>query len=123
MDLAALCRAVGVERVQVVNPYALDQLEEVLREEVSADPPSVVLARQPCVLLRGRVEEHIQFDAEACVACGLCLNLGCPALVAAPAEEADEDSKPRRRPLVQPTLCNGCGVCVQVCPRDALKLQ
>ena len=119
LDLAALCRAVGVQRVQVVESYDVARLEEILRAEIEADEISVVIARQPCVLLRGRVAEHIELDAEVCVACGLCLQIGCPALVAAPAEEGEGD---RRRPLVQPALCNGCGVCAQICPRDALKL-
>jgi len=119
LDLAALCRAIGVQRVEVVESYDVARLEEVLRAEIEADEISVVLARQPCVLLRGPVAEHIEFDADACVACGLCLQIGCPALVAAPADEAQGD---HRRPQVQPALCNGCGVCAQICPRDALKL-
>jgi len=119
LDLAALCRAIGVQRVQVVESYDVVRLEEVLRAEIEADEISVVIARQPCVLLRGPVAEHIELDAEACVACGLCLQIGCPALIAAPADEGEGD---RRRPQVQPALCNGCGVCAQICPRDALKL-
>jgi len=87
LDLAALCRAVGVKRVRVVDSYDLTQLEEVLGEETSAGQLSVVITRRPCILLRGRVEERVQFDAEACVGCGMCLEIGCPAIVAAPAED------------------------------------
>ena len=41
IDLETLCRAVGIRRVRVVDPYDLDQCDRALKEELAADEPSV----------------------------------------------------------------------------------
>lgn len=115
LDLVALCRGIGVKRVRVVDPYNLDQLEETLTEETNVNELSVVITRRACVLLERKSLGRLEFDPEVCVACGLCLGLGCPALVQDPS--TDEP-----RPQIHASLCNACGVCVQICPREALKV-
>ena len=49
-------------------------------------------------------------DEERCNLCGVCVDLGCPAI--APGEDA----------ISVLETCTGCGLCVEVCRRDALSL-
>ncbi len=112
LSLEGLARACGVERVYTVDPNDLKALETVLREALSpGEGPAVVISRRTCALidrsLRGR--EPVRFDPEACIECGACFRLGCPALARA-----------GNRPEIQDGLCVGCDQCVQVCPQGAL---
>jgi len=114
LDLAALCRALGVNRVTVIDPYDLAQLEATLAQETSANELSVIIARHPCVLLAGKTSGTLEFDPEVCPGCGLCLQLGCPALV----QSGDEEG----RPDILLATCSACGACVQICPFQALRI-
>ena len=110
IDLEALCRAMGIRRVRVVDPYDLDECDKALKEELAADEPSVILSRRPCALLK--YVKHgapLRVDADKCVGCKACLRIGCPALSFC-------DGKAR----VDGTLCVGCGVCAQLCKFGAL---
>lgn len=111
IDLEQLVRALGVERVQVVDPYDLKAVEEALKTEVAIEEPSVIIFKRPCVLLKGHAPEGcVTVDQEKCKACGMCRKLGCPALVF----KGD-------KPAVNATLCNGCGLCIQVCRFGAIR--
>ncbi|MCE5198374.1 MAG: indolepyruvate ferredoxin oxidoreductase subunit alpha [Armatimonadota bacterium] len=114
-----IAKGLGVKRVRVIDPYNLDETMNVLKEELDSDEPSVVVAKRPCVLgAKIKVTRQFDVDSEACKACGACLKLGCPALEVADSE--DTDSK-RRKARINPVLCTGCGMCVQVCKFDAIK--
>lgn len=111
INLEALCRAMGFERVVVVDPYDLKECDRVLKEELSAKEPSVIISRRPCALLKYvKVKPALKVDSDACKGCKACMKLGCPAL-------CFKDGKAR----VDATLCVGCGVCQQLCAFDALK--
>ncbi|MDN5293859.1 MAG: indolepyruvate ferredoxin oxidoreductase, alpha subunit [Eubacteriales bacterium] len=110
VDLAALCRAVGVERVREVPAFDLEGLEKALREELEAREPSVVIARQPCALLAKEKKAGCRVEADQCVACRRCLQLGCPAL-----------SIEKDKATIDEVLCNGCGLCLQVCRVGAIR--
>lgn len=110
IDLEALCRAVGIRRVRVVDPYNLKQCEEALKEELAAQEPSVIISRRPCALLK--YVKHpgpIAADESKCVGCKLCMGLGCPAI-----------SMVEGKARIDETLCVGCGVCGQLCKKGAL---
>lgn len=110
VDIAALCRGVGVRRVVEVEPYDMDTLEEVIREELAAPEVSVIIVKAPCVLdARLRFGEAVVVDLSLCNRCGACIRVGCMAL-----------REKNGFPEVNVELCNGCGVCVQVCPEGAL---
>ena len=47
IDLEALCRAMGFNRVRVVDPYDLKQCDEAVKEELAAEEPSVIISRRP----------------------------------------------------------------------------
>jgi indolepyruvate ferredoxin oxidoreductase alpha subunit len=109
VDLEALCRAVGVKHVRVVDPYDLPAVEAALREEVKRPEPSVIIARRPCVLMERRPPAPFAVLAEKCNACKLCLRVGCPAI-------SLKDSLA----VIDPLYCKGCAVCHQVCQKEAI---
>ena len=111
IDLEKLCKAVGIRRVRVVDPYDLAQCDEALKEELAADEPSVIISRRPCALLKYvKHSKPLEVDPEKCKSCKMCMKVGCPAI-----SMADGKAK------VDNTLCTGCGVCAQLCKFDALR--
>ncbi len=114
LDFEKLALAIGIEDVRVVDPYEMAETEQAIREAMANPQPSVVIARRACVLdVRERGPAPV-LDEEKCIHCGLCVRIGCPALFDAAGE--GEKTLPR----IDAVLCNGCTMCVQVCPVDAL---
>lgn len=110
IDLEALCRAMGFERVRIVDPYDLEACDQVLREELAAKAPSVIISRRPCALLKYvRHQAPLKVVSDRCRGCRACMKLGCPAI-----------SIRNGKASVDTTLCVGCGVCSQLCRFDAL---
>lgn len=110
IDLESLCHAVGIKRVRVVDPYDMEACQSVIKEELAADEPSVIISRRPCALLK--YVKHpgpICSDTEKCKGCKACMSIGCPAI-------SMVDGKAK----IDATLCVGCGVCEQLCKFDAL---
>lgn len=110
IDLENLCRAVGIKRVRVVDPYDMDACQTAIQEELAAKEPSVIISRRPCALLK--YVKHpgpISCDPEKCKGCKACMNIGCPAI-------SMEDGRVK----IDTTLCVGCGVCEQLCKFGAL---
>ena len=111
VDLEALCRAVGIRRVRVVDPYDLAACDKAVKEELAAPEPSVIISRRPCVLLKYvKTAPPLSVNTEKCRACKKCLTLGCPAI-----------SMKQGRAHIDATLCVGCGVCQQLCAFGAIE--
>ena len=111
IDLETLCRAVGIRRVRVVDPYDLKQTETAILEELEAKEPSVIISRRPCALLKYvKHEKPVVVDTDKCRGCKLCMKIGCPAI-------SMKDGKA----IIDNTLCTGCGVCTQLCHFGALQ--
>ena len=109
VNLVALCKAVGVERVVVADPFDLKHFEEVVKAEVEAEEPSVIIAQRPCALLKTvKYTGHCKIG-DNCKKCKLCMKLGCPAI----SQKGDDV-------VIDVTQCNGCGLCVNVCPFGAI---
>ncbi len=110
VDLEALCHALGINRVKVVDPYDLKACDSVIKEELKVKEPSVIISRRPCVLLKSvKPQKPLTVDKDKCKSCKRCMGLGCPAI-------SMKDSKA----TVDTTLCVGCGVCKQLCAFDAI---
>ena len=110
VDLESLCRALGFERVRVVDPYDLEQVDQVLKEELEAEAPSIIISRRPCVMIKGTVHQPpIRPNEEKCGGCKACMQIGCPAI-------SVRDKKVK----IDNTLCIGCKVCTQMCKFGAL---
>ena len=128
LDLAALCRAIGVEHVYTVNPHDQETTEAVLRREIGRDAPSVVIARASCVLLpehRAERRPALEVVEELCNGCKACGKLGCPAIEwipLTPEEAVAAGKKPAQKGMVRINrlMCDGCNLCPDVCKMRAM---
>lgn len=111
IDLEALCRAMGINRVRVVDPYDLAACDQAVKEELAAEEPSVIISRRPCALLKYvKHNPPLKVNEDKCIGCKSCMRIGCPAIAIKGGKAHVDD-----------TLCVGCGVCEQMCPVDAFE--
>ena len=111
IDLEALCRAMGFNRVRVVDPYDLKACDQAIKEELAVAEPSVIISRRPCALLKYvKHKPALRVDPEKCRSCKSCMRIGCPAI-----SMKDGTAK------IDATLCVGCGVCSQLCRFNAFE--
>ena len=111
VDLEALCHALGIGRVRVVDPYDLAACDAALKEELAAEEPSVIISRRPCVLLKSvKAAPPLRVNEDKCKKCKRCATLGCPAI-----------SIKGGKASIDQTLCVGCEVCVSLCKFDAIE--
>ena len=111
IDLESLCKAMGFNRVRVVDPYDLKACDQAVKEELAAKEPSVIISRRPCALLKYvKHNAPLAVNKEKCIGCKSCMKIGCPAI-----------SIKEGKAWVDNTLCVGCGVCEQLCPVGAFE--
>lgn len=110
VDLEALARAIGINRVVVVDPYDLAACEKVIKEELAVEEPSLIISRRPCALLKEVKPKPALFvNDDKCRSCKMCMKIGCPAI-------SMKDGKAK----IDATLCVGCGICTQMCAFSAI---
>lgn len=110
LDLAEVCRAVGVPNVRTVDPGDLAELERAVKEELAKDEVSVIIAKKPCALLTKKLYNGFCVDEEKCKKCKACLKLGCPAIV-----------NGKDGITIDVSLCTECGLCKGVCKFGAIE--
>ena len=109
-----LCKAIGVKNVVEVDAFDITAMEKAIKEEVAKDEVSVIIACAPCALLKSqKFPNKCVADSDKCKKCGMCLKPGCPALT------RNEDGTVS----IDDTICNGCGLCRQLCKFDAIRLE
>ena len=107
----------GVKYVKVVDPFKIKEAEAVLKEALARSGPSVIVFRAPCALMVVREKRRKGAEVVVCKITDKCTNclacvklLGCPALIV-------EDGKVE----INEALCVACGLCVSVCPCNAIE--
>ncbi|MBQ4639313.1 MAG: indolepyruvate ferredoxin oxidoreductase subunit alpha [Clostridia bacterium] len=110
VDLEKLCYAIGVEHVVIADPFDVKNFEKVVKEEVERDEPSVIIAQRPCALLKTVKYTGRCVINDKCRNCKMCMKLGCPAI-----------SVKENKVVIDRNQCNGCGLCVNVCPFGAIE--
>jgi indolepyruvate ferredoxin oxidoreductase alpha subunit len=109
IDIARLCQGIGVP-VTTVDAFDEAAVKKAIRSALASNEVSVLVALAPCILMDRSPHDQVVVDDDRCNLCGLCIELGCPALVAGP-ESIEITSD-----------CTGCGVCLAVCARGAVSL-
>lgn len=110
IDLEAVCHALGINRVRVVDPYDLKETEKAVKEEIAVDEPSVIISRRPCALLKYvKAKPALKIDSDKCRSCKACMKIGCPAI-----------SMKNNKAVIDATQCTGCAVCEQLCAFGAI---
>jgi len=113
IDLAELCRVIGVSSIREVDPADTWEVEKTVAEEIAKAGVSVIIARRPCALIpagRAKPERAVRLDREKCKRCKACTRIMCPALT------MGDDGFP----AIDAASCNNCGLCVRVCKFSAL---
>ncbi|HEZ7987880.1 MAG: indolepyruvate ferredoxin oxidoreductase subunit alpha [Ruminococcus sp.] len=110
VNLEELCKAIGIKRVRVVDPYSLAETEAAIKEELAVEEPSVIISRRPCALLKYvKHKPALKVEADKCKGCKACMKLGCPAI-------SMNDGKA----VIDHTQCVGCGICQEQCKFAAI---
>lgn len=105
VDLELLCKAVGIDRVTIVDPYDIEEFEKVVKTETEIDEPSVIISQRPCALLKYvKYEGPQKINQDKCKKCKMCMKIGCPAIV----DKGDHME-------IDTALCVGCKLCTKVC--------
>jgi len=112
VDMAALCKAVGVNHIYVIDAFDTVKLEKAIKEATTMDEVAVIITTSPCVLLdKTPVSKQFRIESEFCKKCGMCMRPGCPAIT------KTEDGTI----VINDTMCNGCGLCESTCKFGAIK--
>ncbi|MBP3359841.1 MAG: indolepyruvate ferredoxin oxidoreductase subunit alpha [Clostridia bacterium] len=109
-NLISLCKAVGINNVVVADPFDVKEFERVVKEETAREEPSVIIAQRPCALLKTVKYTGKCKISDKCKKCKMCMKLGCPAISVVDGEI-----------VVDANQCNGCGLCINVCPFGAIE--
>lgn len=110
VNLISLCKSIGIEHVVVADPFDLKNFEKVVKQEVEREEPSVIIAQRPCALLKKVKYTGYCKITDKCKNCKMCMKLGCPAI-----------SVVEGTVRIDSTQCNGCGLCLNICPFNAIE--
>ncbi len=120
IDITPVVKAMGVTFVEEVNAWDVKAVESALKAAMKhEDGPAVLVVRGACVFTPYfEFQPRMRVDHDKCVACHACLRVGCPAIL-----KSDEryEKNDRLKTLIDPLLCTGCSVCMQVCPTGAIE--
>ena len=108
LNIEKLVESCGVNDIAIVDPFDLKATEAALKAATAREEVSVIIARRPCALLDKTPRKPYVIDG--CKGCGACMKLSCPAI-----------ERHGKLVKINPALCNGCGMCQQVCPFKAIK--
>ena len=109
-DIAEIGRACGMKNIAQFDPLNHAEALAALKTAVESDEPWLLISRSPCVLImKERAGAVRKIDPDKCKACKQCLKLGCPSI------ELLGD-----KPSINPSACNGCSLCEQVCKFGAI---
>lgn len=109
--LEDICRASGADNVDVIDPFGVDALEELIRKRLTEDALSVIISRYPCRLIERKRGKVPVYKKENCKKCYLCLSINCPTI------KRLEDGFIE----INPVFCVGCNLCVEACRIGALE--
>jgi indolepyruvate ferredoxin oxidoreductase alpha subunit len=118
IEIEPLVRAMGVEKVKTVNAFNVKEVKRGLEECLEYDGPSVLITKGECIFVSRKPKPAFTVNPDKCIACHTCFRVGCPAVVLS---DLKYEKNGKFKSSIDPTLCNGCSVCSQVCPVGAIE--
>jgi indolepyruvate ferredoxin oxidoreductase alpha subunit len=117
VDLAGICKALGVEHIEIVDPYDYEACLAALKAGLAYDGPAVIITNRPCMLFPSKVgaDGVYEVDEELCNACQQCMKLGCPSM-----HHTEAVFKKRHKVAIDASTCTGCSLCAQLCKPGAI---
>jgi indolepyruvate ferredoxin oxidoreductase alpha subunit len=113
VEMVPLVKALGIDNVVELNAYDLKETEAAIRKGLETPGPYVLIDRNPCILRYKIRKPAMTVDHDKCTGCRACLKVACMALGLTATGE-------KQKVRVDPNVCNGCGVCKQMCKFDAM---
>jgi len=116
IDLVALVKAIGVkeENIRVIDPYDMDANKAAVKDAINAEETFTIITKRPCALIKDVIKARkgmlCEVNQEKCTRCKTCIRIGCPAI-----SYKDDYIN------IDIAQCNGCRVCLQVCPFNAIE--
>ena len=121
ISIERVLEALGMECIVHANPLDLQQSIDAAKKAINFDGPSAILFESPCVQLF-KPEAPVVLDAQRCTGCKKCITeIGCPG-IGFDADARGPKSGQRGQAFIDPSQCNGCGLCTQVCPFDCIQV-
>ncbi len=124
IDIEAMVKACGVKNLISIDPNNLKIVKDAIEWGLEVDGPAVIITRWPCALKKFSSQDVDEFptafknfctvNTEKCIGCKKCLKSGCPALAF--------DISNKKSGILKDS-CVGCGVCLQICPKQAIELE
>ena len=110
----------GVQHIGFANPHSLESSVAAARAAIDFEGPSAIIFRAPCIQLK-KPDAPVTIDADTCTGCKKCItSIGCPGIGFDEGLRGPK-SGTRGQAFVDTGLCDGCGLCTQVCPFDAIQ--
>ena len=121
ISIEAVLQALGVECIVHADPLDLEGSIDAAKRAIDFEGPSAILFESPCVQLV-KPKAPVNVNVDTCTGCKKCITeIGCPGLGFDQTRRGVK-CKDRGQAFVDASLCNGCGLCVQVCPFKAIEL-
>jgi indolepyruvate ferredoxin oxidoreductase, alpha subunit len=120
INVEDVVKGLGVEHIEVVDPNNIKATTEAFKRALEFKGTAVVVSKSPCILLElerkrkaGEKKSVYTIDQTVCKRCKTCIGrFGCPA------QFFGEDGSVN----IDPTQCNGCGNCTDICPFHAIHI-
>lgn len=110
ISIRKILEGIGVARIVEADPLNLEEAVAAVREVLDVPGVRAVIFKSPCIAVAKPVRQY-QVVGENCTFCRQCIReIGCPAVTV-------EEGKAH----IEPSLCFGCGLCVQICHFEAIK--
>ena len=110
LSLENICVAAGADNVDIIDPFDMKGLKDLLEKRGKEKALSVVICRSACKMIDRTVKSRYKIDETKCKKCGKCIDIDCPAII----------KQENGEMVIISSRCTGCGMCAQICPFGAI---